>query len=117
DTLEITIDGGPAPKAITKDGAILNWDWSPDHKTLWCVEMTTNQLYSFDMTANADKIPGKTHGPILAGIKSTDCRAMCVDLKGKVWMGVSEHGRPGGPQCYLASYTQGAKAPRNHGNV
>jgi sugar lactone lactonase YvrE len=115
--LEVTVNGEAAPKAITKDGAILNWDWSPDHKTMWCVEMSTNQLYSFDMTANEPKIPGKSHGEILPGIKRTDCRAMCVDAKGKVWMGVTEHGRPGGPQCYLASYTPGAKTPRNHGKV
>src|ERR1051325_10352589 len=117
--LEVTVDGETPPKAITKDGAILNWDWSPDHKTLWCVEMSTNQLYSFDMTATraTPKIPGKTQRKILEHVKSTDCRAMCVDNKGKVWMGLSEHGRPGGPQAYLASYTPGDKAPRNHGKV
>ena len=96
DKLDITVDGEAAPKALAKDGAILNWDASPDGKTLWSVELFTNQLYSFDLTAQADKIPGKSHGPILGHIKATDCRAMCVDLKGKVWMGVTEHGRPGG---------------------
>ena len=97
--LAVTVDGAAAPTAITKDGAILNWDASPDGKTLWCVEMSTNQLFSFDLTANADTIPGKTHGPLLNNVRATDCRAMCADLKGKVWMGVTEHGRPGGPQC------------------
>ncbi|MSQ96009.1 MAG: hypothetical protein EXR98_15840 [Gemmataceae bacterium] len=115
--LEVTVDGQAPPKAITKDGAILNWDWSHDRKTLWCVEMSTNQVYSFDMTATGDKIPGKSHGEILAKAKSTDCRAMCTDNKGKVWMAVTEHGLPGGAQCYLVSYTPGAKAPRNHGKV
>ena len=28
--LDVTVDGTTAPKAITKDGAILNWDASPD---------------------------------------------------------------------------------------
>jgi len=116
DKLDITIDGAAPPKSLTKDNAILNWDWSPDRKTLWCVEMTTNQLYSFDLAAKADKIPGKSHGKLLE-VKSTDCRALCVDGKGKVWMGVTEQGRPGGPQCYLASYTPGDKGPRNHGKV
>ncbi|MBI2806409.1 MAG: SMP-30/gluconolactonase/LRE family protein [Planctomycetes bacterium] len=115
--LEVTVDGQAPPKAITKDGAILNWDWSPDHKTLWCVEMSTNQLYSFDMTATAKKIPGKAHGKILADTKATDCRAMCVDNKGKVWMGVTDHAFPGGPRCHLVSYTPGAKASRDHGIV
>jgi hypothetical protein len=114
---EVGVDGQPPPKAITKDGAILNWDWSPDRKTLWCVEMSTNQLYSFDMTAITAKIWGKTHGAILASVKATDCRAMCVDLNGKVWMGVS-HQVPGiGSRCHLVSYTPGAKAPRDHGPV
>ena len=95
--LEITVDDAAPPEALTRvgkspdkdgkggqHGAILNWDWSPDKKTLWCVEMSTNQLYSFDMTANAPKIPGKTHGQLLLHAKSTDCRGMCVDQKGKV---------------------------------
>ncbi len=123
--LDITIDGQPPPLAITKDGtepktghgAVLNWDWSPDHKTLWCVEMSTNQVYSFDLTATSPKIPGKSHGEILAGVKRTDCRSMCVDNKGKVWMAVTDHSRAGGPQCYLVSYTPGSKAARNHGKV
>lgn len=125
DILDIAIDGQAPPLALTKDGtekgtghgAILNWDWSPDHKTLWCVEMSTNQLYSFDLTAKADKIPGKTHGKILAHAKATDCRAMCVGPRGKVWMAVSEPQRPGGQQLYLVSFTPGDPTPRVHGKV
>jgi sugar lactone lactonase YvrE len=117
DKLEVTVDGQPAPKAITKDGAILNWEASPDGKTLWCVEMSTNQLYSFDLTAQADKIPGKSHGALLASAKATDCRALCVDPKGKVWMAVTEQGRPAGAMCHLVSYAPGDRAPRDHGPV
>jgi hypothetical protein len=116
--LQVTVDGEAAPRAITKDGAILNWEASPDGKTLWCVEMSTNQLYSFDLTANTERMPGKRHGPLLAYTESpTDCRAMCVDRKGKVWMGVTEQGRAGGPRCHLVSYTLGDKMPRDHGTV
>lgn len=115
DKVEVTVDGGAAPKALTKDGAILNWDASPDGKTLWCVEMTTNQLYSFDMTG--DKLAGKSHGALLPQAKAIDCRGMCVDPKGRVWMGLTEQGRPGGPLCHLVSYTPGDKAPRDHGPV
>ncbi len=115
--LEVTVDGAPAPKAITKDGAILNWEASPDGKTLWCVELFTNQLYSFDLTANADKIPGKTHGKLLANVKATDCRALCTDKKGKIWMGVTEQVPGVGARCHLVSYTPGAKSPRDHGPV
>ncbi|MSU79467.1 MAG: hypothetical protein EXS16_15425 [Gemmataceae bacterium] len=122
--LDITIDGQTPPFELTRDGtekkghgAVLNWDISHDGKTLWCVEMSTNQLYSFDLTAKADKIPGKTHGKLLANAKATDCRALCVDKKGKVWMGLTEQGRPGGAQTHLVSYTPGAKSPRDHGRV
>jgi sugar lactone lactonase YvrE len=123
--LDMTVDGQPPPLALTKDGTepkighgtVQNWDWSPNHKTLWCVEMSTNQLYSFDMTANAPKVPGKTHGQLLSHTKSTDCRGMCVDAKGKVWMAVSDHARKQGAVCHLVSYTPGDKAPRDHGKV
>lgn len=117
ETLEVTVDDQPAPKAITKDGAILNWDWSPDKKTMFCVEMSTNELYEFYLVSGRDKIPGKSRGPLLANTKRTDCRAMCVDAKGKVWMAVTEQGRPGGAMCHLVSYTPGDKAPRDHGQV
>ncbi len=117
DKVEVTVDGLPAPKEITKDGAILNWESSPDGKILWCVEMSTNQLFSFDLTAKSDKIAGKRHGPLLASAKATDCRALCVDPKGKLWMGLTEQGLPGGAMCHLVSYTPGDKAPRDHGPV
>lgn len=124
---DITIDGQAPPLAITKDGtetnpktghgAVLNWDWSPDRKTLWCVEMSTNQLYSFDLTASEKKIPGKSHGALLANTKSTDCRGMCVDTKGKVWMAVSYQAKGVGQRFDLVSYTPGEKSPRSHGTV
>src|SRR5260370_12636659 len=95
--LDVTVDGQPPPTDISKDGAILNWDVSPDGKTLWCVDTSTNQLFSFDMTAAGPAIPGKRHGALLSGAKATDCRAVAVSPKdGKVWMAVSEQGRPGG---------------------
>jgi hypothetical protein len=124
DKLDIIVDGQAPPYALIKDGTekkgehgvVLNWEASPDGKTLWCVEMSTNQIYSFDLTANGAKIPGKSHGPILANVKSTDCRGMCTDNKGKIWMCVTSP-TPAGSQCYLVSYAPGAKAARNHGKV
>ncbi len=124
DKLDITVDGQAPPYALIKDGTekkgehgvVLNWEASPDGKTLWCVEMSTNQIYSFDLTAKGDKIPGKSHGPILANVKSTDCRGMCTDKKGKIWMCVTSP-TPAGSQCYLVSYTPGAKSTRKHGKV
>jgi len=116
DIIEVTVDGGPAPKEITKDGAILNWDWSPDHKTLFAVEMSTNQLFAFDMAAKSPKFPGKQLGPLLPNAKRTDCRAMCVGSSGTVWAAVTEHGLPGGAMLHLVSCAPG-KAPRDHGKV
>jgi sugar lactone lactonase YvrE len=122
--LDITVDDQPPPIELTRDGTekkgshgvVLNWEAAPDGKTMWCVEMSTNQLYEFYLLSGKDKIPGKSRGPLLAGAKSTDCRGMCVDKKGKVWMAVTAPG-PSGSQCYLVSYTPGDKAPRNHGKV
>jgi hypothetical protein len=116
DQVEVTVDGLAAPKAITKDGAILNWDWSPDRKTLYAVEMSTNELLAFDLTAKEAAIPGKRLGKMLPQAKETDCRAMCVGPSGKVWMAVTES-RPGGAQLHLVSYTPAARAPRDHGKV
>jgi len=124
ETLTVTVDGQPCPKEIiglnpkAHASAILNWDASPDGKTLWCVEMSHNMLYSFDMTATGSVLPGKSHGPLLAGKNAkgdprvTDCRAMCVGPKGRVWAAVTE-----GQQLYLVSHTPGQKEVRNHGKV
>lgn len=116
--LDVIVDGQPVPKEIAKDGAILNWDASPDGKTLWCVEMSTNQLFSFDLTAGGTTIPGKRHGALLPNAKATDCRALAVAPKtGKVWMALTEQQRPGGPMTHLVSYAPGDRAPRAHGQV
>jgi sugar lactone lactonase YvrE len=115
--LAVTIDGEAPPDAITKDGAILNWEISPDHKTLYAVEMSTNALFSFDLAAAGEKIPGKRLGEMLPGTKKTDCRAMCVGPDGTVWAAVTEQGTPDGAVLHLTSYKPGAKSPRDHGPV
>jgi hypothetical protein len=115
--LEIAVDG-KAPEAIfTKDGAILNWETSPDRKTLYAVEMSTNGLYAFDLTATGDKVPGRRLGSLLAEVKRTDCRAMSVGRDGRLWAAVTEHGLPEGALLHLVSYRPGDKAPRDHGPV
>jgi sugar lactone lactonase YvrE len=115
--LPVTIDGKPAGRPFTGDQAILNWDISPDRKTLYAVEMSTNGLYSFDLTAAGKTIPGRRLGDILPGAKRTDCRAMCVGPDGTVWAAVTDHSRPGRPWLHLASYKPGTKVPRDHGTV
>ena len=123
--LNVTVDGQPCPQEIAKvgnekqHGPVLNWDASPDGKTLWCVEMVTNMLFSFDLRATGDTIPGKRHGALLPKAKATDCRALAVapTKEGKVWMALTEQGRPGGAMTHLVSYAPGDKAPRDHGAV
>ena len=65
--LNVTVDGDTPPAAITRDGAILNWEVAPDRKTLYAIEMTTNQLFAFDLTAAGGTIPGRRLGALLAG--------------------------------------------------
>jgi sugar lactone lactonase YvrE len=113
----VTVDGQPPPNEICKDGAILNWDWSPDKKTLYAVEMSTNALFAFDLTQDGTTIPGRRLGALLPKAKGTDCRAMCVGPSGTLWAAVSELGRTDGGAIHLVSFTPGHKAPRDHGKV
>src|SRR5262249_12701203 len=114
---DITIDGEAPGKEFTKDGCILNWEVSPDCKTLYAVEMSTNGLYAFDLTAAGDKVPGKRVGPLLAEAKRTDCRGLCVAPDGRVWATVTEQGLPEGALFHLVGYKPGDKAPRDFGPV
>jgi sugar lactone lactonase YvrE len=117
DKLEVTIDGNKPPESITKDGAILNWEVSPDRKTLYAVEMSTNQLYAFDLNASGDKIPGKQLGELLPASRKTDCRAMCVGPDGGVWAAVTQQDAPDGPTLHLVGWRPGKEKPRDHGVV
>jgi sugar lactone lactonase YvrE len=115
--LDVTVDGKPTGKPFTGDQAILNWEVSPDRKTLWCVEMSTNGLYRFDLAVAGKTIPGRRVGDILPGATRTDCRAMCVGPDGTVWAAVSDYSKPGNPVLHLAGYRPDTKAPRDHGPV
>ena len=115
--LEITVDGAPPPTAFTKGDAVLNWEVSPDRKTLYAVEMSTNGLYAFDLAATGKAVPGRSLGPLLPGAKSTDCRALCVGPNGRAWAAVTDQGRKVGPLLHLVGYRPGAKAPRDFGPV
>ena len=112
-----TLDDKPLPEALTKDGAILNWDATPDRKTLYAVEMSTNALFSFDLDAAGDKVPGRRLGELLPGAKATDCRAMCVGPDGHVWAAVTEQGTPDGPLLHLVGYRLGDRGPRDFGPI
>ncbi len=95
-------------------GHPLNWDITPDGKTLYCVPMSTNQLYSYDLTATGNVIPGRNHGVLIPGAKTTDCRAFCVGPKGKAVAAITEL-VDGVYQLHLVTYQAGDRAPRDHG--
>jgi hypothetical protein len=115
--LSVSVDGAAPGTEFTKDDAILNWEVSPDRKTLYAVEMSTNALYAFDLTAASDTLPGKKLGSLLPAETKTDCRAMCVGPDGRVWAAVTIHGRPEGPTLHLVGYRPGDKGPRDFGPV
>ena len=106
--LEQTIDGQPlAPNSLLRTD-VLNWDISPDGRTMYCVAMTDNQLYAYDLTAPGPALPARKLGKLLAK-PATDCRAMCVGPKGDVWMGVASG------NLHAVSYHPGDAAPKDHG--
>lgn len=117
--LKQTIDGKPPmPESHLADakGHPINWDISPDGKTLWCVPMSTNQMYSYDLTAEGDVLAGKSHGPLIPGAKEIDCRAFCVGPKGQAWAAVTEQ-KDGIHLLHVASCKPGDSKVRDHGPV
>ena len=94
--LKQTIDGQPPTKESNLSlptGHPINWDISPDGKTLYCLPMSSNQLYSYDLTATGNTLPGRSLCTLVPGAKTTDCRAMCVGPTGEVCAAVTEGGK------------------------
>lgn len=119
DKLKQTIDGA----APTKDSHLadehshpLNWEISPDGKTLWCVAMSGNRLYSYDLTGDGNTLAGKSHGSLIKDADSTDCRAVCVAADGKIWAGVNA---TKGKETFihLVNFQPGDAAVKDHGRV
>jgi hypothetical protein len=98
-------------------GHPINWDISPDGKTLYALPMGTNNAYVYDLTQPGDTLAGRSLGMLVPGAKSTDCRAMCVGPAGTMWAAVTESHARVGQLLHLVSYRPGAKAPRDHGPV
>lgn len=114
DRLTVEIDGKAPPNSLTKDSAILNWEISPDRRTLYSVEMTTNQLFAFDLTKPGPVLHGRSMGKLISGAKHTDCRAMSVGPDGTVWAAVTVHQSAAGLHLVSCSPTG---APVDHGSV
>lgn len=118
--LKQTIDGQAPTKQsnlANEKGHPINWDITPDGKTLYSLPMSTNNLYAYDLTQTGGTLAGKSLGTLVQGAKSTDCRAMCVGPKGTVWAAITESHPKVGHLLHLVSYRSGDKAPRDRGPV
>jgi len=119
--LKQTIDGKPATEgtrlALTPKPDPINWDISPDGKTLYAQAMRENALYAYDLTGDGDTLTGRRLGTLVPGASSVDCRAMCCGPSGTVWCAITEKASKVGNLLHLVSYTPGDKAPVDHGAV
>jgi hypothetical protein len=118
--LKQTIDGKPpTPESLLAlpETHPINWDISPDGKTLYAVPMSGNQLYAYDLTHDGAVLPGRSVGTLVPGAKEIDCRAMCVGPQGQVWVALTVTDPKVGRLFRLVSYRPGDKAPRDHGPV
>lgn len=116
------IDGNaPTEESLLakENGHPINWDITPDRKTMYAVAMSGNQLYKYDLTGNGKVLEGKSLGKLLACAEKTDCRAMCVGPKGTVWAAVLDkgQGKKRMRALHLVSYQEGDSAPKSHGKL
>src|SRR5262245_49018133 len=120
--LKQTIDGAP-PTAESRLALEmpdpLNWDITPDGKTLYCLPMSGNLLFSYDLTGDGDTLRGRYLGTLVPGAKGTDCRALCVGPKGDVYAAVTESGSSEKVQNlpHLVRYRAGDKGPVDLGAI
>lgn len=118
--LRQTIDGAaPTPESMLAlpETHPINWDISPDGKTLFAVPMSCNLMFSYDLTAEGNTLPGRTLGPLVPEAKATDCRALCVGPTGEAWAAVTSPQPDGVLLLHLVRYRPGAPAPECLGPV
>jgi sugar lactone lactonase YvrE len=120
--LKQTIDGAPPTvesRVALESPDPLNWDITPDGKTLYCVPMSGNLLISYDLTGDGDTLRGRYLGILVPGAKGTDCRGMCVGSKGDVFAAVTESGSSEKVQNlpHLVRYRTGDKGPVDLGAI
>jgi len=115
-----TIDGNAVtghPLLAHQHGHPINWDISPDRRTLYAVAMSGNQLYSYDLTVAGKTLLGKTHGKLIDRASKTDCRAMCVGPDGTVWAAAAATIKGQPTYLHVLSFAPGDKTPQDHGPV
>ena len=116
--LKQTIDGKP-PTAEShladENSHPINWEISPNRRTLYAVAMSGNQLFSYDLTAKGDTLEGHSLGKLSAIAESTDCRALCVAPNGTVWAALKAKYDARRAFAHLVSWKPGDAAPTDHG--
>jgi hypothetical protein len=116
-----TIDGQPpSEKSLLAhpESHPINWEISPDRKTLYAVAMSGNQLYAYDLTGEGDTLAGRSLGPLVPDARATDCRALCVAHDGTVWAGVATSYDKKRPSVLrLVSFRPGDRAPTDRGPI
>ncbi len=120
DRLKQTIDGKPPTKESLlahPQSHPINWDISPDRKTLYSVAMSGNQLFSYDLSGAGGGLAGRSLGKLVATAEKTDCRALCVAPDGVVWAGVAATFKDRGQFLHVVSYRPGDKQPTDHGPI
>ncbi len=118
--LKQTIDGKPpSEKSLLAhpESHPINWEISPDRKTLYAVAMSGNQLYSYDLTGEGDTLAGRSLGALVPDAKATDCRALCVAHDGTVWAGVATSYEKRPSVLRLVSFRPGDLAPTDRGPI
>jgi len=118
--LKQTIDGQPpTPEsrlALTPRPDPINWDISPDGKTLYAQAMSGNSLFAYDLTIAGDTLCGRRVGDLIPGATGTDCRAMCVGPSGNAWCAITEK-VPEGHLLHLVRFCPGDQSPVDLGAV
>jgi hypothetical protein len=118
--LKQTIDGQPPSEESLlahPESHPINWEISPDRKTLYAVAMSGNPLYCYDLTGEGDTLAGRSLGPLVPDARATDCRALCVAPDGMVWAGVAASYEKRPSVLRLVSHRPGDPAPADRGPI
>jgi sugar lactone lactonase YvrE len=116
--LKQTIDGKPptAESLLAHEHSHpINWEVSPDRKTLYAVAMSGNAIFAYDLTGEGDTLPGRRLAQLVPNAKATDCRAMCVAPNGTIWAGVATTLENREQLLHVVSYNPGDAQAKDHG--
>lgn len=116
--LRMTVDGlTPRPESLLYENHPLQPGTSPDGRTLWLLPMSENALYAGDLTREDGTVPLRRIAPVLPGApeRETDCRALDVDRRGRVWVVIRQTIKDYGMTHHLVSHDPRSGRTRDHG--